>query len=395
MGAGPDQASVAPLESVGPVERVEMGGPTPVDAGGVIAAWADHGAAENVTEIVVEEYLTEEDSFSAGVFELDDDPEEADEAEAIFHPIADSGRDEQLDEMPPPLPIISMPVEVTLFEETTVPENSEPEITEPEIAGPEIAGSEIAGSETAEPLVSFEEDLELFVSPATQVEALREIPLFLDDADDFVPRIQTLSERDADRALIALAEARAKAERGGLLRVHRTSAEEVVPEEVEASPVAAATDEGPLPLFDSGNEDDDSGRDQAENPAAPPPLSFPDRVERYVARATSELGAMAVAVSDRDGFLLFAHGDDGRDDGLQTALLLEVAGQTDRLLGLDRASATQISIDGGAWRCLIRAGEGNGGLCAGFRLEAPLEQREIEHWRNALAEILPHTLDSK
>jgi hypothetical protein len=235
---------------------------------------------------------------------------------------------------------------------------------------------------------------ELVVSTVPEEEPMRELPLFLDDADDFVPRIPTLSERDADRALIALAEARSRAEQGGLLRGHRPPVDDGAAETEAPAPatVEEALQETPL--------------EEAIAPVASPSVAVEQdfgekeeggtlsvRIERFVALARTELGVTAAAVSDRDGFLLFTQSVGEGDEEMETALLLEVAGRTDQLLGVERGSATQISTDGGAWRCLIRGGDGAGDLYAGFRLPRPLDQEEIVRWRNALAEIISPTLE--
>jgi hypothetical protein len=248
----------------------------------------------------------------------------------------------------------------------------------------------------------------LVVSTSSVEEPFREIPQFLDDADDFVPRMPSLLERDADRALIALAEARARAERGGLLRGSRHA-------ETGLPALAAEIEEGGgLPLQQElfSNDEDtsvilESDPISGEELADEEGLAFDeveglddeietietrgtlsDRVANFVILACAELGASAGAVSDRDGFLLYAHSDLEADDELQTALLLEVAGQTDRLLGVERGRATQVSTGRGTWRCLIRGGDPTGGLYAGFQLSRPLDQEEIERWRISLGEAL-------
>ena len=245
---------------------------------------------------------------------------------------------------------------------------------------------------------------ELVVSAYSEQETFRELPQFLDDADDFVPRTPSLLERDADRALIALAEARARAERGGLLRGYGHAAggfpalpkasegegqlplqEELFPQETEV-PVLRESDPAPEGGGDEEGvpfDDADGPDDQLETRGA-----LSDRVANFVIRACAELGASAGAVSDRDGFLLYAHSDLEDDDDLQTALLLEVSGQTDRLLGVERGRATQVSMGGDSWRCLIRGGDPEGGLYAGFQLNRPLDQEEIERWRIFLGQAL-------
>lgn len=310
----------------------------------------------------------------------------------ILETLEPAGSLPEMEEAPPPLPecVEELPVTIEPGEDTSE----------------EIAVAEEASGPT-EPILPWEEPGDSFPDPALEPEVIvsaapeevmREVPLFLDDSDDFVPRNPSLSERDADRALIALAEARAKVEQGRLLRIHR---EEPAPEEStspsreETALVARETpvefeEETVAPVIETIELTDDRERGEA---VAPEPLTLTERIERYVVRARTELGASAAAISDRDGFLLFAQSESGSDADLETALLLEVAGKTDLLLGLEHGRATQVSTDGGAWRCLIRGGEGVAELYAGFRMPRPLDQEEIARWRKALAEVLSTPLE--
>ena len=382
-------------------------------------------AAETLGEVLVATELAEMEPLMVentdaffDIFELDDDSaDEEDPDVALFDdevPDEDSirvGVDEAAEVLIPPA-------------EVRIEEEIEEEIEEPTV---EIGVVDFVEEETPPPLIELPaQDLhaddarvetgvpeshqpELVVSTMPEKEHLRELPLFLDDADDFVPRIPTLSERDADRALIALAEARSKAEQGGLLRGQRTPVDEVVVESEAAVPesVDEVAVESETPDPDSGEEVPEEALPEfevtSEEPVSEPPPeeiepevesgTLSDRIERFVALARSELGATAAAVSDRDGFLLFLQSEREGDEEMETALLLEVAGKADRLLGVEHGSATQVSTDGGAWRCLIRGGEGANDLYAGFRLRRPLDQEEIVRWRNALAEVISPTLE--
>ena len=382
-------------------------------------------AAETLGEVLVATELAEMEPLMVentdaffDIFELDDDSaDEEDPDVALFDdevPDEDSirvGVDEAAEVLIPPA-------------EVRIEEEIEEEIEEPTV---EIGVVDFVEEETPPPLIELPaQDLhaddarvetgvpeshqpELVVSTMPEKEHLRELPLFLDDADDFVPRIPTLSERDADRALIALAEARSKAEQGGLLRGQRTPVDEVVVESEAAVPesVDEVAVESETPDPDSGEEVPEEALPEfevtSEEPVSEPPSeeiepevesgTLSDRIERFVALARSELGATAAAVSDRDGFLLFLQSEREGDEEMETALLLEVAGKADRLLGVEHGSATQVSTDGGAWRCLIRGGEGANDLYAGFRLRRPLDQEEIVRWRNALAEVISPTLE--
>src|SRR5690606_4612826 len=84
--------------------------------------------------------------------------------------------------------------------------------------------------------------IEVVVAEPLEIQP-RTVPWFLDEGEEPPPlRASSLSERDADRALTALAEARAKAERNHLLRVCRPpqqSVEETGAEESAVAPVGA------------------------------------------------------------------------------------------------------------------------------------------------------------
>lgn len=350
------------------------------------------GTAGPMSEAIIPEEAMVE---ALAVFELDDEIEDAGDME----PESPSAQEPCLP-LSEPIPEV---IEISILEAEEFPhhapslEESPPPLPVLDERDPEpleTLDPDDPDDEASDSLTDPAAEPELIVSPA-QEEVLREVPLFLDDADDFVPRHPSLTERDADRALIALAEARAKAEQGRLLRTHRVepASDGVAPgcDETEESP-----EDGPVLLSVSGEVDPLVPDYLVIDPVEPPEaesLSLSDRIEQYVIRAREELGASAAAISDRDGFLLFAQSDPGLDEDLGTALLLEVAGKTEQLLGLDRGSATQVSADGGAWRCLIRGGDGAAELYAGFRMMRPLDQEEIIRWRKALAELLPAPLE--
>jgi len=335
------------------------------------------------------------------IFEFDDESGDDDEPEI-------DGRHEDVPDEAPEMVVFEMTPEVLVAPAILPIEES---IDEPIGEHPaEVAAVIGLDAQTPPPLIDLpieepaaesggldesipeRDEPELVVSTMPEETSQRELPLFLDDADDFVPRTPTLSERDADRALIALAEARSRAEQGGLLRGHRAPVEDVLPEVEAPSPIFEdeVLEEAPrqkkaVPEAPTLEEPGDAPEREAEG------VSFSDRIERFVVRARVELGATAAAVSDHDGFLLFTQSDREGDEEMATALLLEIAGKTDRLLGVERGSATQVSTDGGAWRCLIRGGDGASGLYAGFHLRRPLDQEEIARWRNALAEVISPT----
>ena len=241
-----------------------------------------------------------------------------------------------------------------------------------------------------------EEELPPPLSGVVVAEALevqpRTVPWFLDGGEEPSPlRDSSLSERDAVRALTALAEARARAERNQLLRASRPpqdKAEEVETKEPEeASPAPDLSVETPVeeveteeerPLFPPRSEGVEVDSDFA---------ALHRRIAYFGESARLRLAAAGVAVCDRDGLLLYSS-ESGEDGTLETALLLEVSGRTDRLLGLGAGRAMQVTLDGGVWRCLIRGAGAAEHLYAGFRLGRPLEPKEIDFWTAALAEAI-------
>lgn len=256
-------------------------------------------------------------------------------------------------------------------------------------------------------------------------EEVRELPGFLDDRTEMpLPRPSSLSERDADRALAALAEARLRAERSRLLRVRSSGSDGAmrIPEEIPSAVTeeipeeipSAESEEVPAVIPDEGGEAEEAEEAERESAplpadgaaldfdgAAPPeasPGGFPARVpesvpadrflrrlERFGEEARGRLDAREVIVCDRDGLLLYSDADDTGKGGFETALLLEISARTNRLLGLEASRATQVSAGGGLWRCLLRQSVPSGDIYAGLLLREPLEEEEIVFWTGALA----------
>ncbi len=230
----------------------------------------------------------------------------------------------------------------------------------------------------------------------------REVPDFLADDEEtewIAPQPVSLSERDADRALVALAEARIRAEQSHLLRI-RTPKSEVAQDSSPDPEYLIQPD--PVPEFAETEEalDVNEGPDVPELPETvpKPPVSeevevaeepeessLDDRLERFGAESRERLGALEVAVCDTEGFLLYSDSDRPGESALATALLLDVSNRTSRLLGLEDSTATQVSLDGGHWRCLLRSAESSDPLFAGFVLARPLGAEEIAAWCAALA----------
>ncbi len=259
-----------------------------------------------------------------------------------------------------------------------------PRIDEGELPRPEEASAPIPSSELLPFSEAPAEDPalpEIILGADDETRAGREVPDFLEDQAEWLPpRPVSLSERDADRALVALAEARARAERSRLLRVRE------IPDFPETGSIPVGDESGSvvpeaLNPRSAGCEPGQTSHGGAINSGR----TLRERIVSYTAIARRRLGADQVAVCDRDGLLLHRHPGDGDDGGLAAALLLEVSGVADRLLGLGDSRAIQVFTGGGKWRCLIRGGEGEADLFAAFLLGRPLELEEIEAWTHGLA----------
>lgn len=329
-------------------------------------------------------------------------------------------------EAPPPLPVLvceslrepeavdSAGAAMVAAEATSAAEDVPPG------SGPDPSGADL-------PEIRFESAGE---------EEARELPGFLDDRTEIpLPRPASLSERDADRALAALAEARLRAERSRLLRVRSPDADgatripeeipsaeldefaEEIPEEAVGEAREEVSGEAPEEALGEAHEEvlgeapEEGEEESAPLPAdgvaldcdavAPlevSPAGFPSgapesipadrflrRLERFGEEARGRLDAREVIVCDRDGLLLYSDADDTGKGGFETALLLEISARTNRLLGLEASRATQVSAGGGLWRCLLRRSVSSGDMYAGFLLREPLEEEEIVFWTDALA----------
>jgi len=160
--------------------------------------------------------------------------------------------------------------------------------------------------------------------------------------------------------LLALAEARARVDKGQLIR---------------------AAPSGGAPVK----------RDQPRSLNFPflfePSGALHERMSQYGECARRELGAREVAVCDRDGLFLYRSSLSSDEGGLEAALLVAVSDRVTRLFGLEGATAMQVADESGGWRCLIACVES--GLFVGFSLVEPLDYGEVEIWSKALAEALP------
>lgn len=197
----------------------------------------------------------------------------------------------------------------------------------------------------------------LTIEPASsEGDYSRKIPSFLggtvDHAEAEAPQMP-LSARDADRAITALAEARAKVDESRLLRSWDQSEKDLLPDpEVQSEAEAAGF--------------------------------LHARLEHFGEAVQRELGALEVAVCDADGLLLYQSSGFEIDKALHQSLLLQVTGKMGALLGLGKEGVSQLTDGSGVWRCLISGNGGNGSLFAGFTLRKPLEEQELDRWKTAL-----------
>ncbi|MEQ1839225.1 MAG: hypothetical protein ABL994_02350 [Verrucomicrobiales bacterium] len=202
----------------------------------------------------------------------------------------------------------------------------------------------------------------------------RKIPAFLGGSSE-VPEARTA--RDADRAITALAEARARVDESRLLQ--SLPQETLLPaiSEIEADA------EEVLPISGTGE-----GRDITPGESLP----LHTRLENFGDSVQRELGASEVAVCDADGFLLYKSSGFGVDKALHHSLLLQVSGRMNTFLGLGKEGVSQLNDGNGIWRCLISGDGQMGSLFAGFTLPKPLEQKELEIWKSALVETITPSL---
>lgn len=270
--------------------------------------------------------------------------------------------------------------------------------------------------------------------PPDESAIIQRAPQFFDDDSDSEEwRVQSVSQRDADRALIALAEARAKVDKSQLMNLPpvlhaapveivsvglSVGAEEAIeliePIEKESAIEVESAIESQLgvepepepesltsPLATSELElesliperADDGPQVEAmfeSKPELPfvfePSGVFHERIEQYGECAMRELTAREVAICDRDGLLLFCSPATSGEGSLETPLLVAVSEKISRLFGFEGAVATQVADGKGGWRCLLAGAAED--VFAGFTLDEPLDYVAIETWTKALAEAV-------
>ena len=201
--------------------------------------------------------------------------------------------------------------------------------------------------------------------------------LVLGDAGDLLENQSRIeSERDAEKAVLALAEARKMAERNHLIKERKLSSKE---------------DEELLELLGISTEPAE------EAPAEAPTISFefrpegnlPQRLAAFAECADNCDEVRGVTVFDRDGYLLYAGANQDRVEANGVGTFLARASDSFCQQSISgEISATQVTAGGGEWRCLI-AGSGEASrVLAEFRVDRPLEAAEVEAWSKALADAV-------
>lgn len=201
--------------------------------------------------------------------------------------------------------------------------------------------------------------------------------LVLGDAGDLLENQSRIeSERDAEKAVLALAEARKMAERNHLIKERKLRSQE---------------DEDLLELLGISTEPAE------EAPAEAPTLSFefrpegnlPQRLAAFAECADDCDEVRGVTVFDRDGYLLYAGANQDRVEANGAGTFLARASDSFCQQSIPgEISATQVTAGGGEWRCLI-AGSGEASrVLAEFRVDRPLEAGEVEAWSKALADAV-------
>jgi len=201
--------------------------------------------------------------------------------------------------------------------------------------------------------------------------------MFLGEAADLLEsRRRTESERDGDKAVLALAEARKMAERNHLIKDRQPSPNA----DVELLELLSASETA------SENE---AEREQTATFDFTPEGNLPQRLASFAERADELDVVRQVTVFDRDGYLLHSEkvtGSDNSESG--GALLARASGSFCQQSIPGEVSATQVTVGCGEWRCLIAGSGEASGILAEFRLTRPLESREIEVWSKALADAV-------
>jgi hypothetical protein len=278
-----------------------------------------------------------------------------------------------------------------------------PRFPEPERVFNAPAFHEAPNLETVENLV--------VADPPNEAAILQRVPQFLDDDSDSEEwRVQSVSQRDADRALIALAEARTKVDQSQLMSppVFAARPIEVAPTAIPADmgiPIEVVTHSEPEPepqpesahsfpaIFEwesesliPGQEDEVPELELEPQFVFEPSGALHERIARYGECAMRELSAREVAVCDREGLLLYRSPATSGEGPLEAALLVAVSDKVTRLPGFEGITATQVADGKGGWRCLLAGASKD--VFAGFSLDDPLDYDEVATWTKALAEAV-------
>ena len=203
--------------------------------------------------------------------------------------------------------------------------------------------------------------------------------LFFRGASDLTKsRRGTGSEPESDKAVIALAQARKMAEKNHLIK--------------GIEPKQSADNEGLLEIFGmTGNVI----RQVSVDAGLPPTLEFtasenlPGRLATFAEKAEEWESVRQVQIFDREGYLLHGATGEANNSSMITGAVLARASEVFCRRSIPgTVSATQVTVGGGEWRCLI-AGRGDASrILAEFQVDRPLETREIEAWSKALADAV-------
>jgi len=220
------------------------------------------------------------------------------------------------------------------------------------------------------------------------------------------------SEADGVKAVKALAEARDRADQGGLLRSRRESVEPEI--EVEAEDVDGIDKTEPVETneqqateqeedgVDFSFVDDVNGEDLFAEIALPPPTEETDfseegtirrRMAKFAGLLQEKLQATDVMVMDGEGFSLFEEKNGAK------SIPIEKSGGPLRLVykmqnvataaALEDRVSTQISIGNGRWLCLLYSAEtSDDGPMVRAVIPRVLEGEQLQKWSNLLGAAL-------
>ena len=318
-----------------------------------------------------EEPVAEEESEEEPVAEEEPEEEPVAEEEPEEEPVAEEESEEE------------SVAEEESEEEPVAEEKTEEEPVAEEEPEAEPVAEEESGEGPEEESVSEEEPVAEEELAAEEESTVAEeddfSSLFFRGASDLTKsRRGTGSEPESDKAVIALAQARKMAEKNHLIK--------------GIEPKQSADNEGLLEIFGmTGNVI----RQVSVDAGLPPTLEFtasenlPGRLATFAEKAEEWESVRQVQIFDREGYLLHGATGEANNSSMITGAVLARASEVFCRRSIPgTVSATQVTVGGGEWRCLI-AGRGDASrILAEFQVDRPLETREIEAWSKALADAV-------